>query len=178
MVFFGNDVKWRLPGSLSLLNMNLPCSSSTPTPTPETLTSCNGHVGDPEALYLGSGWQPADSGCIFSDVWKNDFFWRAHGCQGENTRETKKQLATILNVFSPRFFVQDNFMFESSLWDEEVAICSRWHLIEAALPSFQVQGPELQSNDSSVQEDYKHYQQLPSNWGIVAFQIGICCLVF
>lgn len=31
-------------------------------PLPKSPTSCNGHIGDPEALDLGSGYHPADSG--------------------------------------------------------------------------------------------------------------------
>ena len=69
----------------------------------ESPTSSNGHIGDPEALHLGSGCHPADSSRVFSDVWEDDFLWGAHGCRAENTEETQKLLGNY--VAHQRFFL-------------------------------------------------------------------------
>lgn len=65
------------------------------SPLSESPTSCNGHIGNPEALHLGCGCPPTDSSRVFSDVWENDFLWGAHSCQEENTREAQKQLTVL-----------------------------------------------------------------------------------
>ena len=83
----------RMELSESQFHPNTPDPFRLPTKRP---TSCNGHVGDPEALHLGSGCHPADTGCVFSDVWENDFLRGAHGCWGESTGETQKQLTLWL----------------------------------------------------------------------------------